>query len=38
MMMMMVMVVVVMIMSVNASRSIILLAVHCTFVPCSLSS
>jgi len=38
MVIMMVMVVAVMILSVNASRSLILLAVHCTFVPCSLSS
>ena len=32
------MVVVVMIVRVSASRSLILLAVHCTFVSCSLSS
>jgi len=37
-MVIMMMVVVMMIMSVNASRSLILLGVHCTFVPYSLNS
>lgn len=34
----MMVVVMMMIMSVNASRSLILLGVHCTFVPYSLNS